>query len=964
MLLRILEMILPVRRGERQLTFTLFLHSLFAVGAFLTGRTVRDALFLEHGDRSQLAWMYVLSALFVTGTGLLYARFAIRIRRDLMALFSASLFGGLFVLLYIVERFKPPGIYSAIYVYVEVMGALILVQFWTLANELFNAREAKRLYGFIGAGGTFANILIGLAGAWVARTFGTQSLLLMCAALLFITGGASFAGGRLGRQRLFARAASGKPSVAKRSGGASRVIGDSHLRTVAILSAVTFFTTTLIDFQFKVVAADKMKGDELAAYFGYFSAVVGALALSLQLFGTSRLLNRAGVIGSLAVLPVSLALGDAALLIFPTLWAASMAKGSDTLFRYSVNDATTQILYLPVPAQVRVSAKAFIDGVVKPVAIGLAGLCLAGYRLWGGGDPYKLAGFSLVLALTWVGVVMSMRSKYIKSLQDNLKQRRLDLESARHQVIDGNTNKVLERALASDDEQEVLNALALLPYLEKLELDQRVETLLEHRSPGVRVKALEYYAHRQTMRFANSVFRRFEDPEPAVRAAAIDAFCAMGRDKAVRSVRPFLADADPRIRSAAVTGMIRFGGLDGVLVAAEALKALIDNPDPVMRQYAARVLGAIGVKNFYQPVLHLMNDSDLRVRREAVIAAGVLKSPEFVIPLIYRTQARETLREATQSLTMYGATILTTLAKVLSNQLEDANIRRAIARVLGKLGSSEAVEVIAQHLDEADEELRGVMYRALARAVKGKRLLLKDVSPVKRALTRELERAWRALHQLELLRLDAVPGTDTARAGEPAARALLASALIEKVKQVETRVFLLLAVLYADADMEQISAGIQDATAADASRRRGNAVELLDNLLDRDVKARFLPLVEEIPRSERLKQVVEQYPAPNLTPEAALLELTRDEAAWVRACATWCLSESATQPVPVRDDMLTQGVADVSPVVREIALVSLDRKSPLLAAALIEGRLKDEAPLVRRQAALLSARGRAQPRVE
>ena len=37
----------------------------------------------------------------------------------------------------------------------------------------------------------------------------------------------------------------------------------------------------------------------------------------------------------------------------------------------------------------------------------------------------------------------------------------------------------------------------------------------------------------------------------------------------------FLQDADPRIRSAAVTGMIRYGGLDGVLVAAEALKALI-----------------------------------------------------------------------------------------------------------------------------------------------------------------------------------------------------------------------------------------------------------------------------------------------------------------------------------------------------------------------------------------------------
>ncbi|HEY0882054.1 MAG TPA: HEAT repeat domain-containing protein, partial [Archangium sp.] len=502
--------------------------------------------------------------------------------------------------------------------------------------------------------------------------------------------------------------------------------------------------------------------------------------------------------------------------------------------------------------------------------------------------------------------------------------------------------------------QEVLNALALLPHLEKLELDQRVELLLEHPSSAVRVKALEYYAHRQTMRFANSVFRRFEDPDPAVRAAAIDAFCAMGRDKAVRSVRLFLADPDPRIRSAAVTGMIRFGGLDGVLVAAEALKALIDNPDPVMRQHAAKVLGAIGVRNFYQPVLQLMNDADPRVRREAITAAGVLKSPEFVIPLIYRTQSRETLREATQALTSYGSTILATLAKVLSNTLEDAHIRRAIARVLGRLGTSEAVEVIARHLDEPDEELRGVMYRSLARAVKGKRLLLKDTTPVKKALEKELERAWRALHQLELLKLDALPGPETPRDGEAAARALLASALQEKIKQVEGRTFLLLAVLYPDADMEQISVGIQDASAGEAARRRGNAVELLDNLLERTLKARFLPLVEELPRSERLKAVNELYPPPTQTAEEMLRELARDEAAWVRACATWCLSESV-QDGTVRDEVLTTSVGDPSPVVREIGLVSINRKSPAKAAPLVEARLKDEAPLVRRQAAMLIA---------
>lgn len=953
-MLRVLEALLPVRRGERQLTLALFLHSLFAVGAFLTGRTVRDALFLEHGDRSALAWMYVASAVGVTASGLLYGRLATRVRRDRMALASSLIFAALFVVLFALERLHQGWVYAVIYVYVEVMGALALVQFWTLANELFNAREAKRLYGLIGAGGTFANIFIGLASAWVARRFGTSSLLLLGALLSAGTAVSSTIAGRAGRQRLFARAATGKPSAARRSGGMARVLGDGHLRAVALLAAVTSFTATLVDFEFKVVAAERLQGDQLAAYFGYFSAVVGVLALSLQLFGTSRLLNRAGVIGSLAVLPISLAFGNLALVVAATLWAASLAKGADTLFRYSLNDATTQILYLPVPGTARVQAKAFIDGVVKPLAVGLSGMTLAAYRAWGGGDPYRLAWLSLVLCGVWIGVVAGLRRRYLSSLQENLKQRRLDLESARHKVIDGSTNSVLERALASSDPYEVLNALSLLPHLEKLELDKRVESLLEHAMPEIRVKALEYYAHRQSMRYANSVFRRFEDGEPAVRAAAIDAFCAIGRDKAVRSVRAFLADDDPRIRSAAVTGMIRFGGLDGVLMAAEALKELIGHPDPAMRLHAARVLGAIGVKNFYQPVLQLMNDPEPRVRRAAIHAAGALRSPEFVIPLIYRTQSRDTAREAVEALVSYGPTITDTLSKVIENPLEDVRIRRAIARVLGRLGTPEAVALISQHLTEPDEELRGQMYRALARAVRGRRLLLRDVAPVRRALDAELERAYRALHQAQALSLEGGPVADTPRRGPQAARALLASALLEKGREVEQHIFILLAVLYPDADMEQIAAGLRDATATDAPRRKANAVELLDNLLDRELKVRFLPLLEESPRTERLAQVTQFYPAPSSDPATVLTQLTTDEAAWVRACALWCAAEGP-EGLP-GDELFTRAVGDPNPIVREIGLLSLEVRAPERARALAEERLRDDTPFVRKQAALVATR--------
>jgi HEAT repeat protein/ATP/ADP translocase len=944
-LTRLVEAAVPVRRGEGRLTGSLFLHSFFAVGAFLTGRSVRDALFLKHGDRETLAWMYVLSAVAVTLTGLLYGRLATRIRRDVMALVTASAFAVGFVVVYGLERNHPPWVYPLIYVFVEVMGALILVQFWTLANELFNAREAKRLYGLIGAGGTVANIAIGLLSAQVATRFGAASLLLLCTVLLAATAGASFGAGRLGRQRLFARAASGKPSVARRSGGAGRVLADAHLRSVALLAAVTFFTTTLVDFQFKVVAREAMPVDQLATFFGHFSALVGALAIGLQLFGTTKLLNRAGVVGALVVLPLSLTLGNAALALFPALWAASMAKGADTLFRYSINDATTQILYLPVPAQARVAAKAFIDGVIKPSAIGLAGVALAAYRTYGSNNPYQLAWLSLVLCLAWLAVVNSLRAGYVKTLQDNLKQKRLDLIGARSQVLQGGSGTtVLERALASTDEREVLNALQLLPSLDKLELDHRVESLLTHPSANVRTQALEYYAHRQTMRFANSIFRCFEDPEPTVRAAAIDAFCAIGKDKAVRNVRAYLRDPHPGIRSAAVKGMIRFGGLDGVLIAAEALKELITHPDAVMRQNAAQVLGAIGVRNFYQPVLELMNDGEPGVRRQAIIAAGLLKSPEFVIPLMYKTQSPDTMREAIDALTAYGQTVLAPLGKVLANHLEEPSIRRAAARVLGRLGSADAVELMAKQLEQPDEELRGRLYKSLARAVKGKRLLLKDLKPVEMALDRELARAWRTLQLAELLLLGDGPGPNTPRRGDAAARALLASALKEKVTQLEHRAFLLLAVLYPDAGMEQIAAGLREGAAADAARRRANAVELLDNLLPRSLKRRFLPLLEDQPRHEKLGAVASTYPQPSLSPTEVLAALCADESAWVRACALWVAAETGST------ERVKAGLTDTHPLVREIAVASLPRAAPNEAIALARAHLHDEAPAVRRQA--------------
>lgn len=947
---RIVDSIFPVRAGERPLTLALFFHNLFAVGAFLTGRTVRDALFLSHGNRDQLPWMYVLSSAAVAIVGLLYAPLAARARRDRLAVGSALLFAVLFLLAFWLERGGPSWIYPAIYVYVEVMGALALVQLWTLANELFHAREAKRLYGVIGAGGTLANVILGLAASQIAVKIGATALLWLCSILLALTAAAAYVAGRLGRQRFFAKAASGKQSKARFSEGAVAVFSSGHLRLVALLAIVTFITTTVVDFEFKVIAAKVYERDELASFFGVMSAGVGVLALAFQVMGTGRLMGQLGVIGSLALLPSFLAAGNLAFALFPALWAATAAKGADTLFRYSVNDPTTQLLFLPATPHVRAAAKTFVDSVVKPLSIGLCGIALVGYKKWLGGNPVPLAWLSLLLCAGWGAVVLALRPHYVRSLQDNLRNRRLDLATARQKVMEDATNNVLVRALESDDAQEVLNALELLPHLKKLEVDHRVEPLLDHASPEVRIAALSYYARRETMRFANSIFRKFDDADPRVKAAAVEAFSVIGRDKAVRSVKPFLSDADPSTRAAAIVGMIRYGGLDGVLVAAEALKALIQDADPLMRVHAAKVLGSIGVQNFYQPVLQLMNDPDLRVRRQAISAAGALKSPEFVLPLIYRTQATDTLPEAISALAAYGNEIVPTLEKVLGNRHESLSVRKGAARVLGRLRTRDAVTTLTRHLEEPDEELRARVYRALARSVKGERVSLADLKPVNQALENELLRAYHALACGEALNLKAE--TPNPRAGLEASAALLALALKEKVALGEERIFLLLAVLYPDADMERIYAGIHDASGAGAARLRANAVELLDNLLGRPLKRKLLPLVEEMPRAEQLRHAREILSIEQPTPEEALRRILDDETGWVRACGLWY---SAQQGGQSPDDFLRR-CKDASPLVRELALVALTELAPEQGTAQARVHLGDEAEVVRRLAQRLATR--------
>lgn len=899
---------LRVRPGEGRRAGLMFFYLMSIVSAFIIGRTVRDTLFLHRVSIDRLPIMYMVVALAVAVAAYGYSHIADKYRRDRLIEGFLTAFASALALLWLLLVMDVAGawIYPVLYVMVEILGALSMMQFWTFANDIFSAREAKRLFGIIGAGGVLSNIVCGFTVGSVAPAIGAENLVLICALLYFgaiflVRAVATHAKGDL--ERAIHRPKKSKLSVRSEGG---RVFQSKHLKVIAGIVAVTFLTVSIVDFQFKVVARQTYSGEaELAAFFGYFYGFTGIIASFVQFFITGRLLERSGIVVALCVLPVAILAGAGAILLpfVAAIVATSIAKGAEIVFRYTVNDATMNLLYIPVPSHLRGRAKAFIDGILKPVSIGASGLIMFALARLATKESlaHNLAWFDIFMLITWIGLVVGIRKEYVKSLIDTLRSRRLDVDSAWSPLIDDGTKRALRNRLRSGEEAQILHALELLPSLE-LDFGEELEMLLAHPSQEVRIYALGLLGASGKLDRVHAVERLMRDPEPQIRAAAIRAFCAIGRERAIRAASPYLLDTSAEVRASAVAALIKHGGLDGILTAAEGLKGFISSADPVERFYAARVLQEIRVQSFFQPVLELLQDKDRKVRVAAVEAAAEMKSRELVPTLIYKLADPTCGRAAVRALVAYGDSIERTLFKVLANKKEDIAVRRAVPRVLGRVGGPEALQRLLQSLDTPDHQFRMNVAWAAAR-VREKHL----GSPLPAALLdeafrREVKGAYQALATLLDLAL-------------PEER-LLPEALMLRYRRHLSVAFRLLEIRYPPRTIQLVYSNLDSENKA----VRANALEVVDNVLAKDESRILLPLLEDHSRDEKVAAARDLFDLDRLERGAWLDRLVDGPEPWLTTCTMHLIGQEGLGRLAPR---ITPQLTSTDAVVRETAYVTL-----------------------------------------
>jgi HEAT repeat protein len=751
-----------------------------------------------------------------------------------------------------------------LYVWWVVVWSVLNLALWSIVGRIFDLRQNKRLSGIVGAGEVAAMILGGLSIAFLVGPIGTASLLLVSVAAIIL---AILLLGRISsvhRTRL--EGADGADE-----GGAEQGVlvqfKDRYLRLIFINSALAWVVFYVVDNAFFNIASVRFPTEaEMAILVGRLDATIGALLLLSRLFLSARLLAWVGVRGGLLVIPLVIGSGALAVVLAGQLGApaglifalAATVKIFEEVCRDSIFRATLQVLFQPLPPGRRLRAQVTTESMVDPFAAALAAGLLLLLVSGLGFDTVRLYQVLLGLFLIWAVLAWRLQFQYLSSLRRALSRRAAAGSDA--DVFDGASSEILQQALYSKHPSEIQHAMGALLKIDPALAHSHLPRLLGHSHADVRCMALRWTAAEHQIGSIDEVRRlAWHDARGRVRSEALRTLAALLGDECVEELPRALSDPVAEVRAGATVGLIRHGGIQGILLAGNDLLLQVGSDDPRQRCSAATVVGEIGIGAFYQPLLRLLADSDPQVQQAALQSAARLRN-EALWPAVLPTLDRASLRGyAIEALRAGGESAALAVARYYFGPGLDLMQRSRLLRVLGVIDHPQARRSLLELLDEQNRELREQALQALVR---------------QRASAQEADRML-LLERIEAERADAVWLLQQICACRAEGELSILSPLREQLTGCRRRLLLLLQLCLDRGAMAQVRDRIEDPSL----ERRAYAVELLDNLLRGELRTRVLALFEGTTEAACLASLNEPL-APPLTAQQRRLLIEEGAAAW------------------------------------------------------------------------------------
>jgi len=850
-----------IRDGEIYISLLMQVYLFLIISVLLIVKPTVNALFLSNLGADNLPYGYLLVATTAILASYFYnniiRKFSIKsIAIVTLVIFSFSFFVFCGLLYFSILN---KWVLYFFYVNVSLFAVLTTSQFWIFANLVYNVREAKRLFGFIGAGGIAGGVVGGYLTSILAPIISNKGLLFLAALLILMCVPILQAVWKIRVKKLNNylrkqhREANQNPSYRS---SFQLITGSKHLTYLASIVGVGVIMAKLVDFQYSDFANKAIDNpEELASFFGFWFSNFNVIALILQLFLTNRILNYLGVTSTLMIMPLGIALGCLLFLTFPELWVLIIIKGIDGSFKQSISKAATELSILPIPFTIKNQAKSYIDVVIDSIATGISGFLLIFVVRKLDLSTSYITVIILLLLFVWMVLIYQLREAYFNSFRTNLQNSILSEENQKNVLSKETTVASANRILKTGSDLDILALLERLDSYRIKSLKGSIIELLDHENLKIKASAIRQLYDYDQGTAVEKVKSLIYVKDDEVVLEAMEYLMLHTDLKNSYIFNSYLDHESDYINNAALFCLAKGSTNNEKIRLKYNLESRIKSKfielsegDSVRDSEIGELLMTIAysrVTAFYKIIKSHLTNSHPCLTKFAIKAAGISQEPEFLEILIDLLGNKKYRKRAIKALKNYGSDIVKTIAILDKNENILDKSRQHIPKVIEAFESQEAVNVLLNLLNSRDIVIRLQASKSLLKLKQKDPMLLFSQRRASKFIFGECnyyKNTIRAISTLKQKINDLTSGNfhNERFVNESAAREALIELLQYQLDQSLLCIFKLLSLKYDRSDMHVVYSGIVNSE----KESRIQAIEFLDNLLHIKLKHTILPILE------------------------------------------------------------------------------------------------------------------------
>lgn len=542
---------------------------------------------------------------------------------------------------------------------VNGMGVVLGTLLWTVAGEVCEARQAKRLFPLFTSIGILGSVVGNSLTGVLAKVLGTGNLIVVYAALL--------AGAFLLLREITRTYFRPEPEllieydlISDLRTGFDFVRRSGLFRLMAfssILYSILFFT---VDFPFSQFVSKNFLEDEVkvASFKGLFTSGMTLITFFVALIIANRLYTRLGIVNSILIMPATYLLGFVVFFIFFRFEVAASYRFIQQVILGGIMGTAWNALFNVVPIERRGQVLAFMNGVPAQIGVILSGLLLiAGTRIFSSSQQILVMG--ILVAAVCFYFTWKMRAEYGTALIAALQAGRVEVFSDEADAFAGYEKDptVLEATVKALVDPKPFTRRLAVEMLTKmgspLAIPELVKRLFDD-DASVRAEAIEALAYLNAKSVINEIVLGLDDPDDSVREQTLAALLKLevaASPELIRTLERLLVDPKVKISARAAIILSYFGEsasanvfLEGLLsdedaskraAALDAYRSIamaakgdipfnpglimesLNDPVPAVRREAIRVAVTLKDISFYEEVTRHFSDGDAGVRRVA-----------------------------------------------------------------------------------------------------------------------------------------------------------------------------------------------------------------------------------------------------------------------------------------------------------------------------------------------------------